>query len=352
MAASYAAKYCVREKPIIFNGIVGQSAGRRVFMGFAPAKVLHAISFADVLNEDTGRGYQRRLNQQHSLDFRRYIQKPGAATIPLTLNVRPCNDGTWKVTPTSHGAKLEIRADAGRVLTQVDCQHRLGSLHDVETQLPFMCFLGLTEREEMEIFSVINSKAKGLSTSLLDYHAATLAENLATERPELLIALHLNADVSSPWHQQLDLGGATTSGLKRRASLRTMQKAVKHFLGQTKLGKTTGIEQLAGTVLSFWSAVAQVLEDAWREPRRHLVNKGVGVYALMAIAGDLVQEAPNVGSCDKRYFAAKLSEFATAIDWSTGGAFRGLGGEAGVKQAVVQLRTARKKSRLKVVRRG
>jgi hypothetical protein len=31
-----------------------------------------------------------------------------------------------------------------------------------------MCFLGLTEREEMEVFNVINSKAKGLSTSLLD----------------------------------------------------------------------------------------------------------------------------------------------------------------------------------------
>lgn len=314
--------------------------------------VLHAISFADVLNEDTGRGYQRRLNRQHSLDFRKYIQGSGAATIPLTLNARPCSDDTWKLTRTSGGAKLEIRADAGRVLTQVDCQHRLGSLHDVETQLPFMCFLGLTEREEMEIFNVINSKAKGLSTSLLDFHAATLAENLATERPELLIALHLNADASSPWHQQLDLGGTTTSGLKRRASLRTMQKAVKHFLAQTKLGKTTDIEVLAATVLAFWSAIAEVLGDAWREPRRYLVNKGVGVYALMAVAGDLVQEAPGVGSCDKRYFVAKLSEFVTNIDWSTGGDFKGLGGEAGVKQAVTQIRSVRKKSHLKVVRRG
>ncbi|HEX8171014.1 MAG TPA: DGQHR domain-containing protein [Thermoanaerobaculia bacterium] len=340
------------EKPITFTGVVGKSAGRRVFLGFAPAKVLHAISFADVLNEDTGKGYQRRLNQQHSLDFRKYIQKPGAATIPLTLNARPCADDTWKVTTSGAVAKLTICAGAGRVLTQIDCQHRLGSLHDVETELPFMCFLGLDEREEMEIFSVINSKAKGLSRSLLDFHAATLAENLATERPELLIALHLNADASSPWHQQLDLGGTTTSGLKRRASLRTMQKAVKHFLAQAKLGKTTDIEVLAGAVLAFWSAVAQVLEDAWREPRHYLVNKGVGVYALMAIAGDLVQEAPSVASCDKRYFVAKLSEFLANVDWSTDGTFKGLGGEAGVKYAVAQVRSVRKKSRMKVVRRG
>jgi DNA sulfur modification protein DndB len=51
-----------------------------------------------------------------------------------------------------------------------------------------MCFLGLTEREEMEVFNVINSKAKGLSTSLLDFHDATLAADLASDRPELFIA--------------------------------------------------------------------------------------------------------------------------------------------------------------------
>jgi hypothetical protein len=34
-------------------------AGREVFLGFAPANILHSLSFADVLDEDTGRGYQR-----------------------------------------------------------------------------------------------------------------------------------------------------------------------------------------------------------------------------------------------------------------------------------------------------
>ena len=342
----------MRDNRIVLRGIVGQSADRRVFLGFAPARLLHRISFADILDEDTGRGYQRRLNPQHSLDFRRYIQQPGSSTIPLTLNARPRTDGAWQIKTTAAGARLEVRADAGRVLTQVDCQHRLGSLHDVDILLPFMCYLGLTDREEMETFSVINSKAKGLSTSLLDYHAATLATNLAAERPELLIALHLNADPSSPWYRQLDLGGTSTSGLKRRASLRTMQKAVKHFLSQTRKVKAAPAEALATTVLAFWSAVAHVLQPTWAEPRRHLLNKGVGVYALMAIAGDLVQESDTLVRCDKRYFVARLDEFLPSIDWSTDGALQGLGGEAGVKQAVAILRETRKKRRMKVVNRG
>ena len=92
-------------------------------------------------------------------------------------------------------------------MAQVDCQHRLGHLGDLPIPLPFMCFIGLTEREEMEVFSVINGKAKGLSTSLLDYHAAQLAESLAQERPELFIALQLNSIEGSPWFRQLNLGG-------------------------------------------------------------------------------------------------------------------------------------------------
>src|SRR5439155_593487 len=176
---------------------------------------------------------------------------------------------------------------AGKVFSQVDCQLRLGYLNDVNIHLPFMCYIGLTEREEMEVFNVINSKAKGLSTSLLDFHDATLATDLARERPELFIALHLNNNTESAWYRQLDLGGTGTSGLMRRASLRTMQKAVKKFLNQTKLLRTHTPEAAAQIVLDFWSAVAVVLREAWDSPRHHLINKGVGVYALMLLAGDL-----------------------------------------------------------------
>ena len=337
---------------IRLSGIVGQSADRQVLLGFAPARLLHAVSFADVLDEDIGRGYQRRPNPQHSLDFRRYIQRLGSSTIPLTLNARPREDGAWRIAKASGGARLEIRSEAGRVLTQVDCQHRLGHLHDLATSLPFMCYIGLTEREELEIFSVINSKARGLSTSLLDFHASTLATNLAEERPELLIALHLNTDPASPWHRQLDLGGRSTSGMQRRASLRTMQKAVKHFLAQTRALKSTPADTVAAVVLAFWSAVAYVLDEAWANPRRHLLNKGVGVYALMAIAGDLVQEAGDIRLCDKRYFVARLAEFLPAVDWSAVGDLRGLGGEAGVKQAATLIRNVKKTRLLKVVDRG
>lgn len=281
-----------------------------------------------------------------------YIQQKNSSTIPLTFNLRPRSDGGWKIQKTpGPTAILQIKEDAGKVLTQVDCQHRLGYLNDVELNLPFMCFIGLTEREEMEIFNVINSKAKGLSTSLLDFHDATLATDLASERPELFVALHLNNNSESPWYRQLDLGGTSTSGLMRRASLRTMQKAIKKFLSQTRVLRAHSPEVAAQIVLDFWSAIAIVLQEAWDSPRHNLINKGVGVYALMAVAGDLYTESAGQG-CDKRYFVTKLAEFITELDWSSQGPLKGFGGEGGVSSVVALIRETRKHPQLKVVSNG
>src|SRR4051812_16770769 len=93
--------------------MLGTSAQRRVLLGFAPADVLHRLSFADILDEDTGRGYQRRFNPQHSLDFRRYIQKSQSATIPLTFNLRPRSDAAWRITELDEGrVRLTIASEA------------------------------------------------------------------------------------------------------------------------------------------------------------------------------------------------------------------------------------------------
>ena len=344
---------CVVMEKVRIECIAGTSADRPVLMGFAKARELHRLRYADVIDEDTGRGYQRRFNAQHSLDFRRYIQRPRSSTIPLTFNLRPEAAESWSVIHSTDGrVAIEIDARAARVMSQVDCQHRLGHLDDLDVTLPFMAYVGLDAREEMEIFSVINGKAKGLSASLLDFHDGRLAADLAGDRPELFIALHLNNEPSSPWHRQLDLGGATTSGMSRRASLRTLQKAVKRFLSRSRILQTESVETAARTVLDYWTAIAAVLHDAWIKPRRHLIAKGIGVYALMDVAADLWLERREETSADLRYFTQKLTDFATEIDWTSGGDLAGLGGESGANAAAAHIRSVRRRLTVKAVANG
>ena len=320
---------------------------RDVLLGFASARQLCALSFADVLDEDRGTGYQRRFSHQHSLDFRRYIQLVGSMTPPLTFNLRPRRDRAWTVEhQVDRTVRLIISAHSGPVFSQVDCQHRLGQIKDLDLTLPFMVFLGLSVREEMEVFNIINGKAKGLSSSLLDYHAARLAHDLGQEKPELLIALHLNDRPESPWFKQLDLGGKSTSGLKRRASLRTMQKAVRRFLSATAILETTAPDVVATVLAEYWIAVEMVLPAQWRDSRRHFLTKGIGVYALLGLAADLWNESAKVPSeMTQARFAALLSEFAPRFDWSNDGPLKGMGGESGAREALNILRQARMTSR-------
>ena len=337
---------------LVLDCVSGRSASRPVLLGFAPARLLQEISFADVLDEGTGLGYQRRLNPQHSLDFRRYIQRDGSATIALTFNLRP-SDGAWRLLQLGgRNMRLHVSSGAGRVLSQVDCQHRLGHLGGLPVELPFMCFVGLSAREEMEVFNVINSKARGLSASLLDFHDAQLADDVARDRPELYVALCLRNDRASPWFGQLDLGGEPTSGMARRASLRTMQKAVKAFLGRTKAMRDLQPDAVAHLVLEYWSAVSLAFPDAWAKPRKNLLTKGIGVYAMMEVAADLYLESPAATVGDRHYFAAALAPLAEAFDWSSDGPLRGLGGEAGVKTALALIRDALHGRRLRLVHNG
>lgn len=331
------------------NGIQGLSGGVSCFMGFAPANLLYQHSFADVLDEESGKGYQRRFNDKHSLDFRNYIQSATSTTIPLTFNLRPERSKYWDIEVVQNCATLMIKSEE-KVLSQVDCQHRLGYLADMEVSLPFIAFIGLSEKQEMAVFNTINSKAKGLSGSLLDFHDTKLVADIEKIKPELVLAVRLNDDSASPWFKMLDLGGNRTSGMQRRASLRTMQRAVRLFLRNLKPDNFPRNDERYEIVCSFWNAVVEVLPEEWGNPRKHMLCKGIGVYSLMAIAADMCKEKDELPNLEwQEFFRIKFGSFAQSIDWSNQGPLRGLGGEAGVREATEILRRARNKSKLKVV---
>ncbi|MFA7268287.1 MAG: DGQHR domain-containing protein [Sterolibacterium sp.] len=334
----------MKKANLTFTGQVGRCGDREVFIGFATAAELSQISFPDILDEVTGRGYQRRFHRGHSLEFKRYIQRPGATTIPLTFNLRPGLRG-WEIRKELSGATLIVDPGKGPVMAQVDCQHRLGYLRESPIPFAFMTYVGLGIEEEMEIFRVINGKAKGLSGSLLDYTEARLVEDdLKTAKPELFLALVLHEDQNSPWYQRLDLGGNRTTAPMRVASLRTMQKAARRFLREAELTNKDVDEVIAAKLIEFWKAVSLVLAEEWAHPRQNMLVKGIGVYCLMSLAGELYREAISKGErCDRDYFTSALSGFVHSIDWSNQGPLKGFGGASGADAALGLLRQLRSK---------
>ena len=332
----------MKKAQISFNGQIGRCGDREVFLGFASAAELSQVSFPDILDEVTGKGYQRRFHREHSLEFKRYIQQSGASTIPLTFNLRPDRNG-WKLIREQNRATLIIDITAEPVMAQVDCQHRLGYLRESQIPFAFMTYISLGIDEEMEIFRVINGKAKGLSSSLLDFTEARLVEDdLKAAKPELFLALILHEDQRSPWYQRLDLGGNRTTGPLRVASLRTMQKAARRFLREAGLSSGDVGDHTASLLIDFWRAITVVLPKQWNQPRQNMLVKGIGVYSLMSLAGELCREAINKRVvCDIDYFISALSDFIHRIDWSSKGPLKGYGGAGGADAALALLRQIR-----------
>ncbi len=322
----------------------GQCGQRMVVLGAAPACDLYAVSFADVLNEDSATGYQRPFDSRHSRSFRSYIDGPGATTIPLTFNLRGQPGHVWQLKEIAGRTTLSVRIPARgepMPLAQVDCQHRLGMMHDSPLPLTFQCFLSLTKREEMEVFNVINGKAKGLSSSLLDFHETQLSSDLAKEKLELYVAMRLNDDPRSVWHGRVKLGGASTQGAQRRVSLRGLQSATRLLLHRSPLGSAKHLsgDEKYEAVRTYWQAVASTWPTQWATPRKHLLTKGVGVTALSLLAADILtavisrREVPNTQT-----FLDYLRDLQDT-DWANDGMFAGFGGRKGAQELHEFLRT-------------
>lgn len=318
---------------IIIDGIIGICGNQKVFLGFANAALLHELSFADVLNEDTGLGYQRPYNRQHSHSFKKYITSVGSSTIPLTFNLRQEQESFWKIENSGSTTAKLIVSDKVKVLAQVDCQHRLGELDGIQVPLAFMTYIGLSLRDEMAMFTIINSKAKGLSSSLTDFHESNLLADLAGEAPHLYIARRLNEDVKSPWYKSIRYGGETTSGLKRRTSFRMMQIAISRFLKNND----RPVNESYFLIRDYWTAIKATFPQEWKDHRHHLLTKGIGLYSLMMLLTDIIKS--ETAGCDEpEAFSRALAPLAGNIDWKSTGTFSNAGGQKGAFEAYMKLK--------------
>jgi DNA sulfur modification protein DndB len=322
---------------ISLHGQIGRCGHLEVFLGFAKARTLFACSFADVLDEDTGEGYQRPVNRAHSRSFKAYIHRPGSSTIPLTFNLRPNLAKYWVLSRSNNGGAILELDPMTPCMARVDCQHRISEMADSEISLAFMTYVGLEIRSEMALFTVINSKARGLNSSLTDYHESRLIEEAYRDAPHLWIARKLSEDSESPWYKSVRLGGENTSGLYRKTSLRMLQVTIKHalpYLGKAGVSDTS--DQYT-VIRAYWSAVKIVFPKEWTDHRHHLLTKGIGLYSMTYIMCDILQSLPSQYQ-DVDGFVHELSRLSGVVDWSSVGEFSNAGGKKGANEVYCHLK--------------
>ena len=77
------------------------------------------------------------------------------------------------------------------------------------------------------------------------------------------------------------------------------------------------------------------------------------LYSIMLLFAEMYRERDFFEATEwSKHFFIELSDFVNDFDWSNSGPLRGLGGEAGVNEALEIIKEHRRKSKLKLVQNG
>ena len=291
----------------------------RTVVGVITAETLvryHAVPQRDVLRAT---GYQRNPSQKRVNDLagsisRREVDLP--TSVLLSLRGEYANDVLIKVGPDSYELDLDPdKASTEHQLFVVDGQHRVRALAKamneeqadiLNVKIPFVCMVGADELQEMEQFHVVNSNAKSVPTDLaLDLLRARaeydprFAQRLKDggrqwELDAQGLTQHL-ATASSTWRERIRL--ANSPKAKTTVPSASFVKSLKPLLAQpTLFRRIPSIEQQGQVIDAYWRAVRRVLPEAFEDPPKFNIQKGIGVDVMHSVLPNVLDQVRSEGA--------------------------------------------------------
>ena len=286
-----------------------------VISGFMPAGVLIPKNYEIPYHDHrTKKGYQRppqdmRINELVSDLRKERTDLPTA----ILLNLRSRNSRTAARGKLFHLNELRRGANLSEPFFVVDGQHRILALEKLILEydparwsrfvLPFICMLGATENEEMDQFYIVNSKAKSVRTDL----AYALLRQRAERDPSVMEQLW---EKGRDWQvraeelvEALAEKGAIWRGLIRLAAMprgetimpsASMVGSLRPLLLSPYFGSLTKDQQLK-LLDGFWRGLRDIMKEAFDDPKKFVIQKGVGVTVLHTILVQVIEIARSKG---------------------------------------------------------
>ncbi|MEK4084268.1 DGQHR domain-containing protein [Psychrobacillus sp. FSL K6-1415] len=312
-------------KIIIENVTQFKMRGRVAYQGFVSSQVAINFSFSKPFNDPSGKGYQRPINKRRSMDFANYLsQGEDALYTPILLNAT----GHWVFHAYSKDRPLFGRLIASSKASLMDGQHRLSGIKEyVKTtnatlNVPFLAFHYLEEDEEIKLFNVINTKAKGIGTSLSKY--------LNRDNDDISwVATNLILRPDSPFFSKGTLIGKRTKD--KHITLQNLYNLVTLLIKKSKLENLTK-EKVTSIAMFYFNKIKELFPEQWEDFKTYRLSHIVSLNAL-AIAGNEILNS-NFLSKSQQINSTRLLpllENLRQIDWSTNGDLKYLKGVSGSK---------------------
>jgi DGQHR domain-containing protein len=327
--------------------ISGHVLGVKVLRGYAKLSDLSRMSKADVYDQiKNPTGTQRDLNPKHAREAYEYVKTHELAywaevflcardrkVLQFVPNPNTPNMGMLTI-------NMEIATRPSDIaISRVDGNHRLhyadGSQEDypaIDKDVSFCLAYDLTLEQEIILFRDINDNQRRMNTSHLDNIQARLTpeEKLKQREPEIYIARKLGQDPDSPLYARVYEGGKKSAG--QEIPLRALGLGIKYMLTRpTKLAAMRDAEAQYKLIKNYFLAVKKWQPQSWIEPRKYLVLRGAGLWAICLIGADVIDRVLTKGSFSVESMYNVLTS-GQEWDWSNKGDFQGYAGAGGAQQ--------------------
>ncbi|WP_222124452.1 DGQHR domain-containing protein [Paenibacillus xylanexedens] len=319
------------QQHVIENVLQSKMRGKVIYLGNASATSVLQLTYVKPFDHPSGKGYQRPVDSKRCNDFALFLSRgEDALFAPIMLNA----ESHWEFS-----AYDKSRPNLGRLICKgkasiMDGQHRVGGIKrytqdtNSEINVPFLAYHYLDEDEEIYLFDIINTMAKGIGTSLSKY--------LRRNTDELSwIATELITRGDSPFHFIGTLTGKRSSGrhvtlqnLYKVIELLTKSEAVIHLNKETKLTWS----------LMYFNAVKEQFNTEWLSYKEYRLTHIVCLNALAIVGAEVLKEATNrqKGKMDYAFIEKSVKRMKNT-EWSAEGPLKYLKGVSGSRMLAQDL---------------
>ncbi|MEQ6353199.1 DGQHR domain-containing protein [Lysinibacillus sp. M3] len=309
----------------IENVLQSKMRGRVTYQGFVSSQIAVNFSYSKLYNDSSGKGYQRPIDKKRCKDFSNYLsQGEDALYTPILLNAF----GNWEFHAYDSHRRNFGRLICKKKATLMDGQHRLGGISDYinETDstlnVPFLAFHYLDEDEEIKLFDVINSKAKGIGTSLSRYLNRDNDDNS-------WVATNLILKPESPFFSKGTLIGRRTK--EKNVTLQNLYNIIKLLTKKSSLANLSK-ERKLNLALFYFNLIKELFPDQWEDNQLYRMTHITCLNALAIVGNKIINENYLIKS--QQPDSVKIAKLLTnlkEIDWLTTGNLKYLKGAAGSK---------------------
>ncbi|WP_135557118.1 DGQHR domain-containing protein [Paenibacillus cymbidii] len=316
---------------VVENVLQHKMRGKIIYLGNLSTSAALKLTYVKPYDHPSGKGYQRPVDSKRCNDFALYLSKgDNSLFTPILLNA----ESHWEFVSYDKN-----RSSFGRLICKdkaslMDGQHRLGGIQrytkdtNSEIHVPFLAFHYLDEDEEINLFDIINTKAKGIGASLSKYLKRN-SDDISWVATQLIIR------GESPFHFIGTLTGKRNSG--RHVTLQNLYKVLELLFKPEQLKGLPKEEKLLLS-LTYFNTIKEQFNVEWLDYKEFRITHIVCLNALAIIGAEIITRISDSEFKQKNYQRiSKDVKKLKFIDWSYEGALKFIKGMSGSRALAADL---------------